>query len=258
MFAMKDESIDLMINSFSSSAFLNPDKQPFIEITYMNNTGLEGQWDYQTIGMGRSGTALVNDYNGELTYVHSDIALSGQLLPLNISHVYNASRDNTGSLPSNMKLGMGFSLNLLERIVAVPSGSDLYNLGYRYKLIDGDGTVHYFLPASQTTGTYKKYPLENSWDIVLTEYLSGSSCKFAVTDSNGNEKRYHTTCGGTTGYLITIIDRLGQQTIAWSGGLLYAGAGRGLSGLFLRLLQPAQRGVFCRRLRLRGQLLLGL
>jgi len=209
MFAMQDESVHLMINSYSSRA---NDNQPFIEITYMNNTGLEGYWDYETIDMGRSGTAFVNDYNGELTYVHSDIALSGQLLPLNISHVYNSSRDTTGSLPTNMVLGTGFSLNLLERIVAVPSGSDLYTQGYEYKLIDGDGTVHYF----KKTAT-NKYAMEFNSTVVLTVYPSGSY-KFAVTDSNGNEKRYHTTCGGTTGYLVTIIDRLGQQTIAWSSG----------------------------------------
>ena len=57
---------------------------PLVTIQYSNNIGLEDYWSYETIGMGRSGTAYVNDYNGALTYVHSDLAMTGNRLPIGI------------------------------------------------------------------------------------------------------------------------------------------------------------------------------
>jgi hypothetical protein len=73
------------------------------------------------------------------------------LLPLNVSHVYVSDKTRTGGTYNSMKLGLGFRLNVMEQILPVASGGNDQNLYegadgkyYRYRLIDGDGTVHFF------------------------------------------------------------------------------------------------------------------
>lgn len=60
----------------------------FVEITYRNATGLEDYWSYTTQDFGRYGTGYVNNYNGNLVYVHDDVSFNSLINSFTLSHVY--------------------------------------------------------------------------------------------------------------------------------------------------------------------------
>ena len=222
MLANRNESAGPSINCASANNSTTASR-PAVLISYTNNTGLESYWDYEVIDHGRFGTAYVNDYNGEFTYVLNAIALSGERNPLNISHVYNSSRENRQHLPPNMKLGTGFRLNLSEQIVPVPAGA-LHNLGYHYKLIDADGTVHYFTNSGVSWSGL--YYLENDQDWWLELHDINSLYPFQLVSLNSDAKKLF----NANGYLAEICDsRNNWQTITWNNGKIIQvkdGAGR--------------------------------
>ncbi|MCL2106995.1 MAG: DNRLRE domain-containing protein, partial [Oscillospiraceae bacterium] len=170
---------------------------PAIGIAYTLNLGLENYWSYETIELGRSGTAHVNHYNGVMTYVHTDISMPGNLLPLNIAHVYTSSA--TSSFP-NMGVGKGFRLNLQEQFIEVSQGA-LYNAGYRYRYIDGDGTTHYFTKKSNGS-------ISHEYDATLI--LETNPLK--LTDAGNNKKYFN-----AQGFLERMEDSNGnEQIITWN------------------------------------------
>ena len=78
--------------------------QPTLTILFVNNTGLEGYWDYTTTSIGRAGTGYVNNYTGNLVLVREDMGFSGNRMPVSISHVYNANDK------ANNSFGMGYEI----------------------------------------------------------------------------------------------------------------------------------------------------
>ena len=192
--------------------------RPTVTMTYVNNTGLESYWNYETIDMGRSGTAYINDFSGELTYVHSDLSMSGQRLPLNIAHVYNGKIDSVyTTYYSGMNVGAKFHLNLQQLLVTISSGDALYSQGYRYKYYDDDGTLHYFKYSSSTGKTTHEF------DPTLVATTSGSDR--IITDAQGNKKYFN-----SANQLYKLVDSKGNtQTITFSGNRITQvtdGAGR--------------------------------
>jgi len=207
MLAMRDESANTMVFS-QSSRHLTTNFPPMLQITYINNTGLEPYWDYETVSLGRFGTAFVNTYNGDLTYAVNTIGLSGNLMPLNISHVYNANSENRASLPPNMRLGVGFSMNLLERIVPVPAGA-LRDAGFYYKHIDGDGTVHYYRRIQNNVFLHE-------FNSSLRLSLIDGNTRFRLEDDQGNIKLFDNS--NNIGRLTEIRDRNSAKGITWNNG----------------------------------------
>jgi len=201
MLTTRDEALNTRATLLSSR--YNDPSKPSVLIVYNSNVGLEGYWSYETYGLGRSGTAYVNDYNGSLAYVHSDLRMNGYRLPINIAHVINTNCDDASGTYLSMKLGAGFRLNLLEQFIQIPAGP-MYDAGYRYRYIDGDGTAHLFRLNSSNVITHE-------YD--ETQMLTGSPAALVLTDAQGNIKRYN-----TNGFLYQIVDRNGNtQTITWSG-----------------------------------------
>ena len=166
---------------------------PAILIQYVNNTGIEDYWDYETVSLGDSGTAYVNTYNGGLTYVHNDAVTKGLVMPVQVSHVYSTSEQNSSGVFGNMKFGKGFKLNMIEKIEAVDSDQ---LTDYPYKYIDGDGTVHFFIEQSENTYVY-----EFGSNIVLTTGTDGYTMSFA----DGSKKTFN-----TDGYLTKTTDTNGN------------------------------------------------
>ena len=163
--------------------------KPSLYIQYRNNKGLEGYWSYSSASAGNAGTAQINDYSGNLVFVRNDYTSPSDLMPLSISHVYNAylagnmfsklpGKANTGDY-SGMYMGLGWKLNIQETIVPVPT-----NLGvtaeYKYIYTDGDGTEHYFLLENG------KIVDEDGLGLTLTT----TSTTFKLTDKDGNYKTF--------------------------------------------------------------------
>ena len=92
-----------------SSDHDNSSLHPSVTIEYTNNIGLEDYWTYETRDLGRSGTVYANPYNGSITYLHSDLKMTGNLLPINVSHVYNSNNDGVyDTYYYNMSVGEKF------------------------------------------------------------------------------------------------------------------------------------------------------
>ena len=60
---------------------------PILVISFRNNNGLESYWDYTAHSTGRAGTGYINNYTGNLVWVHNDIGFGGNRMPVSISHV---------------------------------------------------------------------------------------------------------------------------------------------------------------------------
>lgn len=152
----------------SAASYLN--SRPVVSITYRNQTGLEDYLTYESQSIGRAGTSYVNNYNGNLSVIHSDASTPGGRLPASIYHVYN-----TNDRTTNIGFGKGFRLNLSQTIDITKINNTEYA---RY--IDEDGTRHYFLKQ----GTTNKYIDEDGLGLTLTLNSDGT---FTMTDKGSNK-----------------------------------------------------------------------
>lgn len=207
MLASSNESVTKR-SRFYSSNYNGSNGYPLFSITYINNTGLEDYWSYETIDLGRSGTLYVNDYNGALTYVHNDVCFSGGLMPLNVQHVLNSEKVATETAFSgSVKFGKGVRANFVEKVTSVSSSSILYSSGYRFSICDADGTVHYF----KTTSTTGQYEYEFDSKVLLKED-NASDHKYGLYYEDGSKKYYN-----SSGYLLKSIDKNGNTlTVTYS------------------------------------------
>ena len=155
------------LSSDTSSAYVNG--RPIITITYRNQTGLENYLSYHTQDAGRAGVIYTNDYNGNLTLIHSDLSTPGTRLPISIYHVYNTNDRNV-----NIGYGNGFRLNLSQTLSMQTIADKEY-----VKYIDEDGTAHYFLKNTNTN----VYEDEDGLGLKLE--LSGTT--FTMKDKSGNK-----------------------------------------------------------------------
>lgn len=112
--------------------------RPALIINYRNCTGLEDYWSYTTQNMGGYGTGYVNNYNGNLTYIHNDASYNSLIDGFTLSHVYNTSKANSAA----GRYGKGWGLNLVQTFEPVTIEN---NSAVKYVYTDGDGTKHYFV-----------------------------------------------------------------------------------------------------------------
>ena len=64
--------------------------RPMVFLEYRNHKGIEDYWTYHTVDADNAGTAYINDYSGNLVFIHGDMADTGLRMPLALSHVYNS------------------------------------------------------------------------------------------------------------------------------------------------------------------------
>lgn len=150
------------------------DLRPHILITYVNYSGLEGYWTYHTQNIGRAGKAYINDYNGNLIYIHKTFKMGGKRMPIQLEHIYN----NT-EYKNDIGYGLGMRLNYHQEIKKVTIGSRDY-----YQYIDGNGTRHYFFEKKEESGNVWKE--ETGSGITLT---FGNTDQKAYILKNKNDKQ---------------------------------------------------------------------
>ena len=149
---------------------------PAVKIEYTNNIGLEDYWTYETTDLGRSGSLYANPYNGAVTYVHNDLSMTGNLMPITISHIHNHNTDNIyTSVYSGMYVGKKYHLNIQEILVYDQQIS-------KYKHYDADGTLHYYYSTGNGSITHEYDP---------TKVLTSTSSGYVITDGQGNKKYFN-------------------------------------------------------------------
>lgn len=194
MLASSNKTITKRTRLYSSDCDLTESYYPYVKVAYVNNTGVDDYWTYQTVDMGRSGVAYIGDYNGTFTYIHEDRKTPGNRMPASVSHVYSSDRTYFNGSYCGFKMGVGFRLNILEQVKPLASSDDLYTEGYRLKHIDSDGTAHYF----KSTATQNVYAHEFNDKLKVTYTDDGL---YEMVDEENNKKIY---AGG--GYLLEVID----------------------------------------------------
>ena len=213
-----DESVNEKTSFYASRNIVS--NYPVVTINYVNNSGVESYWDYETVSLGDSGTAYINTYNGSLTYIHEDMSTNGLVAPVGISHVYSTDSKNASGTFLDMKLGSGFSLNVFERIEAVTSEQ---LAAYPYKYIDADGTVRFF----QKTATANRFTCEFNSSVVLAYDANSSNARFIMSFEDGSKKYFN-----SNGYLVKTQDQNGNTiTVTYTGKQITSvtdGAGKSL------------------------------
>ena len=148
---------------------------PVMAIVFRNNNGLESYWDYTASGTTRAGTGYVNNYTGNLTWIHEDMGFGGTRTSVTINHVYNAN----DSAKNNFGLGYGWRTNYNQRVYKWSENSKYYVWE------DADGTAHYFEYSSED----KVYKDEDGLELTLTASGSGST-KYCIKDKDGNRSYF--------------------------------------------------------------------
>ncbi|MBR4049327.1 MAG: DNRLRE domain-containing protein [Clostridia bacterium] len=165
---------------------------PAVKIEYTNNIGLEDYWTYETTDLGRSGSLHANPYNGAVTYVHSDLSMTGNLMPISISHIHNHNTDNIyTSVYSGMYVGRKYHLNIQEVLIYDQQ------IG-KYKHYDADGTLHYYYSNDNNS------PITHEYD--PTKVLTSTSSGYVITDSQDNKKYFN-----SNGQLYKCVDNNGNE-----------------------------------------------
>ena len=174
---------------YSSDYSADPREAPVLEIIFRNANGLESYWDYTAHSAGRAGVGYVNNYNGNLVWVHNDIGFGGNRMPVSISHVYNAN----DSKSNEFGMGYGWRTNYNQRVYQWNQNTNYYVWE------DGDGTRHYFYKVSNG-----KYVDEDGLYLTLTTTGTGDK-KYQLADQYGNKSYFN-----ASGYLVKIENN--QQT----------------------------------------------
>ena len=209
--------------------------RPIIEINYRNNKGLEDYWSFHTQAVGQS-TSYINDYTGNLVFVHNDATTVSNLLDANISHVYNGYQANTHMTRdpqspldfSNVMLprvGLGFRLNAYQSLVPVSSASGLDTSVYKYLYNDADGTIHYFFQDPETNSIIDEdglgYTITNGThggkrittaDQTLIDFDASGRIAW-IQDAAGNENTYTYGKDGNTPCLSKVTDAVGNTIV---------------------------------------------
>lgn len=165
-------------------------ERPCILIQYVNNTGIEDYWTYHSHSVGRAGTGYVNDYNGNQIFIHPTLSMTGNRMPVNLTHVFNSNDRGT-----DIGYGLGFRLNYHQTIESLTLSNTQY-----YKQVDGDGTAHYFAFDSKEN----KWKDEGNKDRVLT-IGTDSSSKYTIKDKEDNQLIFN-----SAGLLVKIQDANGN------------------------------------------------
>lgn len=159
--------------------------RPQVTITYVNNSGLESYWTYHSQDLRRAGVGHINDYTGNLIFIHDDITMDGNRMPLTLNHIFNSNEKS-----ENIGYGNGWRLNLSQKVFKVLiDGIDWY------EYTDEDGTKHYFSYDSATNS----YVQELDTDLTLLKNTDGT---FTIKDKNDNALNFR-----PDGYLSTIKDQ---------------------------------------------------
>ena len=168
-----DTTTTTYLKQFYSSDYsaYNNDYKPCLEIVFRNNNGLESYWDYTTASAGRAGTGYVNNYTGNLVWVHSDLGIGGNRMPVSISHVHNANDAGENSFG----LGHGWRTNYNQKVYQWTEDNSYYVWE------DSDGTDHYF----KYNATNNNYEDEDGLELTLTTTGSGDTT-YCIKDKKDN------------------------------------------------------------------------
>ena len=183
--------------------------KPTLFINYASKNVYNDNQSYENVEMGGAGTGYVNLYTGNLLYAHSDVAVEGEKLPVNISHVYNGYFSGDHNITNvddivfnDYHVGYGWKLNMQQYIKKLNSSN--YSVdGDVILYVDGMGSEHYFINKYYYYDYGGKYYVDKRYvysDIFGYYTYRGSCCKRVyteMTDDSGLNMEFHGTVENT-------------------------------------------------------------
>ncbi len=152
------------------------------------------------IDIGAAGTVYINDRTGHLTLVRNDIGVGGNLMPVNISMIYDITAIHTSRgdmTPANGMInsgayGRGYRSNYSQRIEYVSGKSkEPY-----YLYIGEDGNEYYFDFASDETNANAAYKDNSESGYTLSVNAENLTDYTAVTLKDSADQRYYFDANG--------------------------------------------------------------
>ena len=159
---------------FYSSETANSDSKPYLSVEYMTTSSTQLD-NSRTIDIGRAGTATINDFSGNVVLTREDIGVDGNVMPVNISMIYNLNYFNS------TVFGFGFKSNYSQLI----SLSSDVGLNKYYEYYCGDGSVVYF-DYDDESGEYIDRS-ERGYSFRFKDDTTKKYDNIIITDPNGDE-----------------------------------------------------------------------
>jgi RHS repeat-associated protein len=173
------------------------------------NFGRESYWNYQTIDLGRAGTAAVNLNNGNLTVTTTDFSIPGRGISLAMNRFYNSLTDMWGMLGIGWRTSFEMDLEI--------SGQDVI-------INDPDGSSHKFTfngsGYTRPAGDFRRLILNTDQSYTVIE-INGVRYNFGVPQNgkcrlNSIIDRYGNTLSlyydPNTGFLASVTEPSGRIT----------------------------------------------
>ena len=189
--------------------------RPRLYVSYLNCRGIENYQSYHTSSAASAGTGYVNDFSGDLTFVHTDFVGSGSRMPISISHIYNSSViDNekyfTNFYTQKLKSGKGWKMNFqvdLNNVKNDPN-APVWETDATYVYTDEDGTQHYFILGKDQSATAvpRTYYCETDSDLELAYKTVNGNNIFVLT----NTKTHYTKTFNQNLYISSQSDNNGN------------------------------------------------
>lgn len=162
------------------------DMLPIFMVQYRDTKGIESYWTYHTQNVGEAGTGYINDFTGNLTFVHEDMDSVGNVMPIHGEHIYNGylagknyTEDNTLTADfSAMKIGAGWKLGFQETMVTTTIGGISY-----YVHCDRDGTEHFYFNQDDDS----EYESEDGLKYTVSKNANGT---YTMKDESGGIKEF--------------------------------------------------------------------
>ena len=156
-------------------------RYPVLYVNYVSHAGEAGWWEYAEQSAGRAGTAKVDLFNGNLVYEHEDVQMTGNRMPVSVSHYYNSCLSAGGEsddpkVSNDYHCGKGFKLNVQQCVSAREAGGDWY-----YVWTDGSGLEHWF--KKKSSGSESKDLEGMNYKLVYKKKTSSALEQITITDS---------------------------------------------------------------------------
>lgn len=185
----------------------------YLVVAYRDVTGIEPYYTYQSMDVGRAGTAYISDFSGNLTTVTPLVSYASSVNPISLNLVYNSSYF-TGEAPEDfnvpvtmgykMRMGSGMKLDILQKVEYEDLPDESTSTGFQkyMKYTDGDGTSHYFAKDLERDSTGTWYYDEDGLGLKINEFESGN---FRLEDDKGNYSIF------IHGFLTSVVDTNGNK-----------------------------------------------
>ena len=172
--------------------------RPKMYVSYISHAGIEGWWQYESMSVGRAGTAYSDLFNGNMVMGHSDTVMTGNRCPVSVNHYYNSCLSHE----NKYGCGYGWKTDAHQKVEARIHGDRNY-----FVWVDGDGTEHFFEQAGS-----QPYSDSEGMELKLTYDDSNHEERFIFIEDKGNNKMCFKVLQDQLAWLVWTKDACGNTT----------------------------------------------